>query len=179
MKTKTQVLNSREISLAVRAGNLSRFKEVLDTFSERFQQEKTWSLIIRLRHNVIKTGIKMISVSYARISFNDVAQKLQLDSSEDAEYIVAKGRISKDENNYLSFVLQAIRDGVIEATINHEQGFVQSRELIDVYTTREPMNAFHQRIEFCLKVHNEAVKAMRYPPKKYNEELETAQVDFD
>ena len=48
--------------------------------------------------------------------------------------------------------------------------------LIDVYTTREPMNAFHQRIEFCLKVHNEAVKAMRYPPKKYNEDLETAQV---
>ena len=38
------------------------------------------------------------------------------------------------------------------------------------------MNTFHQRIEFCLKVHNEAVKAMRYPPKKYNEELETAEV---
>ena len=40
------------------------------------------------------------------------------------------------------------------------------------------MNAFHQRIEFCLKVHNESVKAMRYPPKKYNEELETAQVSL-
>jgi 26S proteasome regulatory subunit N3 len=65
---------------------------------------------------------------------------------------------------------------VIEASINHDQGYVQSREIIDVYTTREPMNAFHQRIEFCLKVHNEAVKAMRYPPKKYNEDLETAQV---
>ena len=38
------------------------------------------------------------------------------------------------------------------------------------------MSTFHQRIEFCLKVHNEAVKAMRYPPKKYNEDLETAQV---
>jgi 26S proteasome regulatory subunit N3 len=50
--------------------------------------------------------------------------------------------------------------------------------MIDVYTTREPMNAFHQRIEFCLKVHNEAVKAMRYPPKKYTEELETAQVNL-
>ena len=67
---------------------------------------------------------------------------------------------------------------MIEATINHEQGYVQSRDLVDVYTTREPMNAFHQRIEFCLKVHNEAVKAMRYPPKKYTEELETAQVDL-
>ncbi|CAF1503254.1 unnamed protein product [Adineta steineri] len=148
-----------QLTLAVRAGNLSRFKEVLETYADRFQQEKTWSLIIRLRHNVIKTGIKMISLSYAKISFSDVAQKLQLDSSEDAEYIVAK----------------AIRDGVIEASINHEQGYVQSREIIDVYTTREPMNAFHQRIEFCLKVHNESVKAMRYPPKKYNEELETAQ----
>jgi hypothetical protein len=34
--------------IAVRAGDLGRFKEVLETFSERFQQEKTWSLIIRL-----------------------------------------------------------------------------------------------------------------------------------
>ena len=34
--------------LAVRAGNLSRFREVLETFADRFQQEKTWSLIIRL-----------------------------------------------------------------------------------------------------------------------------------
>jgi hypothetical protein len=32
----------------------------------------------------------MISLSYAKISFSDVARKLQLDSSEDAEYIVAK-----------------------------------------------------------------------------------------
>lgn len=35
-------------------------------------------------------------------------QKLQLDSPEDAEYIVAK----------------AIRDNVIDATINHEKGYV-------------------------------------------------------
>ncbi|CAF4142555.1 unnamed protein product, partial [Adineta steineri] len=32
----------------------------------------------------------MISLSYAKISFSHVVQKLQLDSSEDAEYIVAK-----------------------------------------------------------------------------------------
>ena len=38
----------------------------------------------------------MISLSYAKISFSDVAQKLQLDSPEDAEYIVAKV-------NYISF----------------------------------------------------------------------------
>lgn len=34
----------------------------------------------------------MISLSYSRISLADIAQKLQLDSPEDAEFIVAKVR---------------------------------------------------------------------------------------
>jgi len=45
---------------------------------------------IRLRHNVIKTGIRMISLSYSRIALNDIASKLCLDSAEDAEFIVSK-----------------------------------------------------------------------------------------
>ena len=53
----------------------------------------------------------MISLSYSRISLADIAEKLSLESTQDAEYIVAK----------------AIRDGVIEAVINHEEGYVQSR----------------------------------------------------
>ena len=46
--------------------------------------------IFRLRHNVIKTGVRMINLSYSRISLTDVADKLTLDSPEDAEFIVAK-----------------------------------------------------------------------------------------
>lgn len=53
---------------------------------------------------------------------------------------------------------QAIRDGVIEASINHERGYVQSKETIDIYGTREPQLAFHQRISFCLDIHNMSVK---------------------
>lgn len=34
----------------------------------------------------------------------------------------------------------------------------------DLYGTQEPMRAFHRRIVFCLDVHNDAVKSMRYPP---------------
>ncbi|CAF0788831.1 unnamed protein product [Adineta steineri] len=70
-----------QLTLAVRAGNLSRFKEVLETYADRFQQEKLGHLLF---------GIKVISLSYAKISFSDVAQKLQLDLSEDTEYIIAK-----------------------------------------------------------------------------------------
>lgn len=35
-------------------------------------------------------GVRMISLSYSRISLADIAVKLQLDSPEDAEFIVAK-----------------------------------------------------------------------------------------
>ena len=38
-----------------------------------------------------------------------------------------------------------------------------SKEVMNVYATNEPQQAFHQRVEFCLTVHNEAVRAMRYP----------------
>ncbi|XP_066554768.1 26S proteasome non-ATPase regulatory subunit 3 [Amia ocellicauda] len=147
------------LTQAVRTGNLAKFNQALDQFGEKFQTDGTYTLIIRLRHNVIKTGVRMISLSYSRISLADIAQKLQLDSPEDAEFIVAK----------------AIRDGVIEASINHEKGYVQSKETIDIYGTREPQLAFHQRISFCLDIHNMSVKAMRFPPKSYNKDLESAE----
>uniref|UniRef100_A0A8C4ZDI4 26S proteasome non-ATPase regulatory subunit 3 n=1 Tax=Gadus morhua TaxID=8049 RepID=A0A8C4ZDI4_GADMO len=133
------------LTQAVRMGNLAKFNQVLEEFGEKFQVDGTYTLIIRLRHNVIKTGVRMISLSYSRISLADIAQKLQLDSPEDAEFIVAK----------------AIRDGVIEASINHEKGYVQSKETMDIYGTREPQLAFHQRISFCLDIHNMSVKERR------------------
>uniref|UniRef100_A0A0B7AF39 26S proteasome regulatory subunit RPN3 n=1 Tax=Arion vulgaris TaxID=1028688 RepID=A0A0B7AF39_9EUPU len=148
-----------QLTQAVRGGNLQKFSETLAKFGSKFQAENTYTLIVRLRHNVIKTGVRMISLSYSRISLQDIAQRLTLDSPEDAEFIVAK----------------AIRDGVIEATIDHENGYVQSKETGDVYSTKEPMSAFHQRISFCLDIHNQSIKAMRFPPKSYNKDLESAE----
>ena len=93
-------------------------------------------------------------------------------------------------------VEQAIRDGVIEATIDHEQGFMQSKvrdrgrereggererdrgretergrqreggererailqENTDIYSTKEPQEAFHQRIKFCLELYNTSIR---------------------
>lgn len=39
--------------------------------------------------------------------------------------------------------------------------------------------AFHKRITFCLDVHNEAVRAMRYPPNAYKKELDKARPDLE
>jgi len=107
-----------------------------------FRADDTYTLISRLRQNVIKTGLRTMSLAYSRISLRDVCLKLGLDSEETTEYIVAK----------------AIRDGVIEATINHEGGYMQNKEVLDVYATEEPLLAFDERIRFCMSLHNEAIK---------------------
>jgi 26S proteasome regulatory subunit N3 len=91
----------------------------------------------------------MISLSYSKISLKDICLKLHLDSEEDAEFIVAK----------------AIRDGVIDAVIVHEAGYVKTKEIADVYSTGEPQDAYNQRISFCLQLHNDSVKALRFPSK--------------
>ncbi|KAF7491251.1 26S proteasome non-ATPase regulatory subunit 3 [Sarcoptes scabiei] len=148
-----------QLTQAVRTGDLKRFNEVLEKFGKTFQSDHTYTLIIRLRHNVIKTAIRMINQSYSRIYLENVAKKLMLDCAEDAEYIVSK----------------AIRDGVIEATIDHSHRWMQSKETIDIYCTSEPLTAFNSRISFCLDIHNQSIKAMRFPPRSYNKDLESAE----
>jgi 26S proteasome regulatory subunit N3 len=62
-------------------------------------------------------------------------------------------------------------DGVIEASLDHEAGCLVSNEVADLYLTDEPQRAFHRRIVFCLDVHNDAVRSMRYPPADYKKML--------
>lgn len=144
---------------AVRVGDLQNFLKLAATHAPVFRRDGTQTLILRLRQNVIKTGIRMLSLSYSRISLRDICLRLGLDSEESAEYIVAK----------------AIRDGVIEASIDHEKGYMQTKQQGDVYATREPSEAFHERIRACLQLHDECVKAMRYPMNQHRLELKNAQ----
>jgi len=148
----------------------------------------------RLGHNVLKTGLRKISLSYSRITLADVAAKLHLPSVVAAEYVCAK----------------AIRDGVIDATLDHANGFLLSNDQADLYSTVEPQKAFHKfvrasfffspfsffsefsrsllsptfppflrRIAFTLDVHNEAIKAMKYPPDAYRKVQSSSDKDKD
>lgn len=153
------------VTKAVKQGDLQLFEEVLSKYEAAFVGDDLYTLVLRLRQNVIKTGIRIISLAYLRISLKDICIKLHLDSEESTEYIVAK----------------AIRDGVIEATINHEQGYMKSKELLDVYSTKLPQDEFDQRIKFCLSLHNDSVKSMRYPAdnKSVLTTLESKEGEFD
>lgn len=52
---------------------------------------------------VIKTGLRKINISYSKIAFDDVADKINLPKNTNVEFIIAK----------------AIRDGVLNAEIDH------------------------------------------------------------
>jgi len=76
---------------------METFKKILQTHQTLFEKDKNFTLIQRLRHTV-------------KISIKDIAQKLGLDSVDETEQIVAK----------------AIRDGVIDAVVDHDHMWMKS-----------------------------------------------------
>ncbi|VEU34441.1 unnamed protein product [Pseudo-nitzschia multistriata] len=155
---KTEMAPYLAITQAVRRGDLAVYTKVVSEQSSQLRRDDTFTLISRLAQQVVKAGLRKLHVSYSRLSLEDVANRLGLPSATSAEFVVAK----------------AVRDGVLDATIHHEEGYVQSHDLVDVYATKEPAEAFHRRIAYCLTTHNDAVRGMRYPPDAYKKQLEAS-----
>lgn len=155
---KLELAPYMKITQAVRRGDLAIFHETVQQFMDRLKEDGTFTLISRLAHSVVKAGLRRLNTSYSRISLEDIAHRLGLLNATSAEFVVSK----------------AVRDGVIDATIYHEEGYVQSHDLLDVYATTEPMEAFHRRIAYCLTTHNDAVRSMRYPADEYKKQLEAS-----
>jgi len=143
---------------AVRVGDLQAFLKCTSAYESQFRADGTYTLILRLRQNVIKTGVRMLSLSYSRISLRDICTRLGVESEESAEYITAK----------------AIRDGVIEASLDHQNGHMITASQKDAYSTTEPSEAFHARISALLGMRDECVMAMRYPMNKHRQEIAEA-----
>ena len=135
-----------QLTTCVRFGNLGRFQSIANKHQSTFEHDRTYSLILRVRQNVIKMGLRRICLAYSRISIADICVKLALDNPEDSEYIVAK----------------AIKDGVVDAVVDHDAGTVTTSDTVDVYATTEPLHAFQKRILFCNAAHDEARRSMRY-----------------
>ena len=96
------------------------------------------------------------NLSYSRISIKDIVEKLKLENEKDAEFIIGK----------------AIRDGVFLAKINHDEGFVQSMEIKDIYSTFQPQKSYQSRIAFLNKIYNDCQQAMKFSEKAENDKKE-------
>ncbi|KAJ3758815.1 PCI domain-containing protein [Lentinula raphanica] len=138
-----------EIVKAVRTGSLSQFQQTVSKHAALFQADKTHTLITRLRQNVIKTGIRRLSLAYSLISLKDICVKLHLDSEEDAEYIVGK----------------AIRDGVGGV----KRGY--GSEVTEIFSRRIGycLELHNQSVKAS------GCAAMRYPLNAHRKELADAE----
>jgi len=135
------------LTQSVRSGDVEGFSRSVDEHSAQLGADGTLSLVHRLRRTVIRSGLTKITRAYSAIAFSDVAAMLGLSSAEDAEFLCAK----------------AIADGVIRASLDHDAGSLIALSAEDVYATARPKDEFHRRIEFCLDIHADSVRAMRYP----------------
>ena len=145
---------------AVRVGDLQAFLRCVSNHESVFRSDGTYTLILRLRQNVLKTGIRMLSLSYSRISLRDICTRLAIPNEQSAEYITAK----------------AIRDNVIPtSSLDHTHGHLITTSGRDAYSTTEPSEAFHARIEALLGMRDECVMSMRFPQHKHRAELSEAQ----
>jgi 26S proteasome regulatory subunit N3 len=152
-----------QIVNCVKQGEMEKFRSLLKKNSKVFTQDKNMALMHRLKHTVIKFGLKKINISYSKISLKDIMSKLALESVEETEQIVAK----------------AIRDGVIEATINHDELFMQSLSFVDQYASNDPQQVLNKRIEFCMQLHNDAVMALTYPQEEKKDYGDFGDLDED
>lgn len=87
-----------ELTNVVRIGDLELFRNVVEKYVTTFKTDGTNNLIVRLSHNVIRTGLCNISISYSHISLADLAQKLRLSSTDpivDVESIISKATVVK------------------------------------------------------------------------------------
>ena len=94
---------------AVWIGDLELSRNVAEKFSNTFNSNHTNKLIVRLWHNVLRTGLHIIRISHSRFALTDVAKKLRLDSANPVAYAE-------------SIASKTIQDGAIDATIDHANG---------------------------------------------------------
>jgi 26S proteasome regulatory subunit N3 len=133
-----------QIVQCAKSGDMEKFRQLITQYQKVFQADKNLTLVQRLRHTVIKFGLKKINISYSKISIPDIKKRLGLDSVEETEHIVAK----------------AIRDGVIDAVLNHDKQWMESLPITDVYASNDPQHMLDKRIRFCMDLHNDAIKGL-------------------
>ena len=88
---------------SVLEGSLAKFESTVQELKETFQRDKLYGLVLRLNHIVIRIGLRKIYLAYSKISLSDVASKLNIPEG-DVEFVVAK----------------ALRDGILQGIIDHE-----------------------------------------------------------
>lgn len=142
-------------------GDVSTFNVVIKKYRDVFVKDGLLVLINRLTLNVIRAGLKKINLSYSRISFTDIAQKLNLPEDSDVESLVSK----------------AIRDGVVNGLVDISNQQLVITENKDTYGTNIPQLNFQKRIDFCTAIINNCNKGILYKNQEQTDTKKISETD--
>ena len=140
---------------AAREGSLAAFGRVVELHGKTYARDGLAHLVQRLRRNVIRAGVRRVATAYSRISLVDVAAKIGLGDAAPAEVASVVAKVLRDGG-----------EGLEGACLDAASNCLVSRGAPPVYATRAPAAAFDERSLYLMEVHNAALRAMRYPPKR-------------
>lgn len=153
-----QMQEYRQLVIAVRDGELHEYSKVVETNKAAYQRHGTFSLVLRLRQTVLRTGLKHIARAYDRIPLADVCAKLGLDSIAEAETVVCQG----------------IADGVLSGTVDHETKILNCRTSEVRFSAAAELN---RRVQMALTLHEEALVSVPYDVEEEDADEKTKQLE--
>jgi 26S proteasome regulatory subunit N3 len=152
-----------ELTRSLVKGDVKNFGKVVERYRQVYQTDGLLILINRLTLNVIRAGLKKINLSYSRIGFADIAQKLSLPQNSDVESLISK----------------AIRDGVVTGQIDISTQSLIIKENKDTYGTNVPQLNFQKRIDYCTAIINNCNKSILYRENDNKDKKEKKTDDDD
>ena len=51
---------------------METFKKIINKYEKVFIADQNYNLIVRLKHTVLKFGLKKLNISYSKISLSDI-----------------------------------------------------------------------------------------------------------
>lgn len=113
-----------ELAQAFTNSDLDKFNSTIQKYIDLYQQDRNFGLIKQLKQAFFKKNIQRLTKTFITLSLDDMAVKVKLTNSKDAE----------------AYVLNMIKDGEIYATINQKANMVSFHDNPQKYDTPAMMD---------------------------------------
>jgi COP9 signalosome complex subunit 3 len=114
--------------------DLDKLNVCIHKYHDLYQQDHNMGLVKQLKQSLFKKNIQKLTKTYITLSLNDMAVKVKLSNSKDAEY----------------YVLNMIKDCEIYATINQKANMVSFHDNPEKYDTVDLMDKLNTEMFNCM-----------------------------
>ncbi|XP_067928787.1 COP9 signalosome complex subunit 3-like [Watersipora subatra] len=123
-----------ELASAYASSIQSNLQAVVDKHKDRYEQDGNYGLVKQCIRSLYKKNIQKLTRTFLTLSFNDVANRVHLASSSEAE----------------RYLLEMIEDEEIYATMNQKDGMVEFHDYPEKYNNPAMLAFLQQQERQCM-----------------------------